>query len=265
MALGALVRLTVVDILRQPVTWLVCGVSVVLIGLSYLFGMFAFITEDRLRMLATAGIAVAVINALFLAVVAASTAVHEELANRTALTLFAKPLSRAAFLFGKALGVWLAVLAATAPVILAHAGALALGGSTGFEHTWLEGGGGHHHHADESVPVPWAAVTAGHALGLAHAAVMTSMAVVLALRLSLAANILACFALFVAGHLLGGAGIGGAVAIPALALFNVDDVIQVPGQRLSATYLTATIAYASCFCAGCLLTGLALFERQDIQ
>ena len=38
MALLALMRMTVADFARQPVTWLMTFVSLLLVGLSYLFG-----------------------------------------------------------------------------------------------------------------------------------------------------------------------------------------------------------------------------------
>ena len=111
MALLALMRMTVADFARQPVTWLMTFVSLLLVGLSYLFGHFNFETQDRMRMLATSGVAVAVINGLFLTVIGASQSVHNELSSRTALTLFAKPLSRGSFLVGKSLGIWLVTVA----------------------------------------------------------------------------------------------------------------------------------------------------------
>jgi len=94
---------------------------------------------------------------------------------------------------------------------------------------------------------------------------LTCVAAVLALRLPLIANILACFALFVLGHLLPGLGVLGGVVVPALATFNVDDSLQLIGQRLDWTYGVAAFIYASLSCGGWLLLGHALFSRQDIS
>ncbi|MBA3686730.1 MAG: hypothetical protein H0W72_16020 [Planctomycetes bacterium] len=261
MAVIALARMTVADGLRQPLTWLTTLIAVVLVVLSYVFGMFNFETQDRIRMLCTAGVAVGVLNGLFLAVVGASTAIHEELASRTALTLFAKPMPRGSFLLGKALGIWLVVVLSLAVVALAHAAALGLALYTGFEDL-----GDNHDHGSltQGLSVPWDAVIAAHLLSLAHTAILTCLAAVLALRLPLIANILACFALFVLGHLLPGLDIMGAVLVPALAAFNIDDALQLPGQRLSWTYCGTACLYAVLYCAGCLLVGLAVFKRQDI-
>lgn len=264
MAWGALTRMTCADAVRQPVTWLMTAVSLALIALSYGFGLFNFDPEDRLRMLATAGVAIATINGLFLGVVLASQAVHDELTSRTALTLFAKPLGRGEFLAGKATGVWIAVAVSCLVVAAAHLGALAVAGSTGFEDADHGHDHGHAHAAwDSSIAVPWAPVVAAHVLGLGHAAALVAVATVLALRLGLVANILACFGVFLLGHLLPASGVMGAGPLPALAVFQLDDAIQL-ALPVSAGYLAMTGLYTVLFCAGWMCIGLAVFERQDI-
>jgi len=260
-ALLALTRMTVADGLRQPLTWLSTGLALGLVALSYLFGMFNFETQDRVRMLTTAGVSIAILNGLFLAVVGASTAIHDELASRTALTLFAKPLSRGHYLLGKVFGIWLVVVVATLLVVAAHGIALTIALWT----QWEDVAHGHSHSFGSDLWMPWGRLAAAHALGLAHSAVLTCIAAVLALRLPLIANILACFALFVLGHLLPGLGVLGGVVVPALATFNVDDSLQLIGQRLDWTYGVAAFIYASLSCGGWLLLGHALFSRQDIS
>ncbi len=265
MALLAITRMTALDAVRQPVTWLMVAVSLALLFISFLFGMFNFENEDRMRMLATAGVAVGVLNGLFLAVVLATQTVHDEISSRTALTLFAKPVGRGQFLLGKALGVWLAVLAATAVVVAAHIGFLYWGLASGFDDAFDRRSYDHDPGwmADE-LRIPWVAVASAHLLGLGHTAILVSIAVVLALRLGLAANILVGFAVFVLGHVLAGFHWLGAGVIPALAAFNVDDCIQIPSQTLGFGYVLVAGLYTALFCAGCLLIGLAAFKRQDI-
>jgi ABC-type transport system involved in multi-copper enzyme maturation permease subunit len=255
MALIALTRMTVSDSLRQPLTYIMTGLSLALLGLSYGFGLFNFETQDRIRMLATAGVAVSVVNGLFLAVTGASMSIHDELNSRTALTLFAKPLTRAQFLVGKAAGIWLTVVVSSVLVALGHAAVMALALHTGFEDS-------HGHGGDVPLWVPWQALSCAHALALAHAAILVCLATVLALRISLIANILTCFAVFVLGHLL--AHTPAAAVIPALALFNIDDTIQLSNQSCSAIYLGLSGLYAVSYSSGILLIGLALFKRQDI-
>jgi len=260
MALLALTRMTIADGVRQPLTWMAVGLSVGLIALSYAFGMFNFETQDRVRMLCTAGVSIAILNGLFLGVILASTAIHDELASRTALTLFAKPLSRGRYLAGKALGVWLVVLAASAVVVLAHLIALGIAQWT----QWEDVSHGHSHGGGEDLWIPWGRLMAAHGLAACHAALTSGLAAVLALRLPLIANILACFAIFILGHLLPGLGVAGAVVIPALAFFNVDDALQLASQALPWGYALLAFLYALLCYAGCGLLGLAVFARQDI-
>ncbi|MEK7412179.1 MAG: ABC transporter permease subunit [Planctomycetota bacterium] len=257
----ALARLTAADLLRQPATWLVLGLSVVLIGLSLVFGMFSFAEADRMRMLCSAGIAVSALAGLFLGVVGATVAVHRELADRTALTLLAKPIGRGEFLLGKALGVLAAVLLCCIVVAGVHALAVHLGGQVGFEFDRLDDG--HHHAAPDPVPVPWASLIGGHVLALAQATCLTCLAVVLALRLGLAGNIIACFTVWIVAHLLPQLGWHGALVIPALDLMAADDAAQIEGGLPWLTVWTG-LGYALMWCSGMLCLGLALFERQDI-
>jgi hypothetical protein len=256
MSFLALSRMTVADQVRQPLTWLTAVAGGALLGLSYTFGLFNFETEDRLRMLSTAGVAVGIVVGLFLAVVGMSQAIHDELASRTALTLFAKPLGRGQYLVGKTLGILVSVWTIQVVLALAHAGLLFAGAITGFE-----GGGAV---ADGQLSVPWAAVVAAHVLGLAHTLVLAAIAAVLALRLPLVANIITCFGVFVGAHLLGSLGWQGAVLIPALGAFNLDDALQLPRVDVPWDVVGLALLYSLLAAAGWLSVGTALFNRQDI-
>jgi hypothetical protein len=249
-------RLTAAEQIRQPVTWLMTAVSLALLGLSFLFGAFNFEAQDRLRMLATSGIAVTALNGLFLGVVATSQSIHDELASRTALTLFAKPLGRGAFLCGKVAAVWLVVLASSVVLAAAHAGLLMIALHHGFD---LSDHAGHHHETNSDLWLSWGAVVAGHLAALLQSALLTCISATLALRLPLAGNILTCFALFVLGNLA-----PGVAPLPALALFNLDDAVQFKDHPIGVEYVLTTGLYTALYCAGCLVTALALFRRQDI-
>lgn len=258
----ALARLTAADLLRQPATWLVLIIAIGLVVLSAAFGMFSFAEEDRMRMLCSSGIAVSALAGLFLGVVGATVAVHRELADRTALTLLAKPIGRGAFLLGKAAGVLAAVVAVCASIALVHIAAVHLGGRSGFEYGAAAFHGSHEHNVWE-VGVPWQPLLAGHILAVAQAACLTCLAVVLALRLGLAGNIIACFAAWIVCHLLPQVGMHGAVVLPALDILAADDAAQVEGG-LPWSSVGIGLGHAVLWCGGALALGLALFERQDI-
>ena len=108
LAVALLARLSWARLMRQPVTWIAAVLTLVLIVLSMFFGMFNFELQDRVRMLATAGVAAVAIHGVFIAAFGAAASVQEEFAQRTALPLLAGPVSRGQLLIGKALGAWLA-------------------------------------------------------------------------------------------------------------------------------------------------------------
>jgi ABC-type transport system involved in multi-copper enzyme maturation permease subunit len=256
----ALARLTALDLLRQPSTWLAMLIGAALLGLSLVFGMFSFAEADRMRMLCSAGIAVHALVALFVGVVGATIAVHRELADRTALTLLAKPLSRGAFLLGKAGGVLAAVALCGVILALVHVACVHLGSITGFEFDSL---GHSHRNQEDIVAIPWLSLLGGHALAQAQAACLSCLAVVLALRLGLAGNIIACFGAWIVAHLLPQLGLHGALALPALDLLAADDAAQIEGG-LPLAAVGVGLTYTVLWCGGMLTLGLALFERQDI-
>lgn len=256
----ALARLTTIDLLRQPSTWLALAIAVALIALSLLFGMFSFAEADRMRMLCSSGIAVHALVALFVGVVGATVAVHRELADRTALTLLAKPIGRGAFLLGKTIGVLAAVGLCGLLIALIHIASVHLGSITGFEFDRM---GHSHRNTEDVVAIPWASLLGGHVLAFAQAACLTCLSVVLALRLGLAGNIIACFGTWIIANLLPQIGLHGALVLPALDLLAADDAAQVEGG-LPLSAVGIGLAYTVLWCGGALSLGLALFERQDI-
>ena len=267
MATLAIARLTLANGLRQPITWLTVGVALAMLLLCMAFGMFNFVTQDRMNLLVTAGIAVTTLAGLFLGVVSASDAVHDELASRTALTLFAKPMGRGSFLVGKALGTWGVVIVASLVVVAVHLLIIAVINREGFD---FYESGGHHHGHDHGEGVvewlPWSRIVMGHVLAVVGAGVMTCLASALALRLPLVANVLCCFGLFVLAHVLAGIGHATLAAglIPGLALFNLDDALHFEDMPVDPGYFVLCLTYAVLYACGALTVGLALFERQDI-
>lgn len=267
MATFAIARLSIANGLRQPVTWLTTVVALGLLLLCAMFGMFNFASQDRMHLLMTAGLAVNVLTGLFLGVVVASEAVHDELASRTAVTLFAKPTSRASFLVGKTLGVWTVTLVVGTLLALAHCGVIAVIDRYGFDfYVDHHGHGPDRDHGSTVDWLPWGRLLAGHALALANTAVMTSLAAALALRLPLIGNVCCCFAVFVGAHVLAGTGhaTSAAFVIPALALYNVDDALRFRDAAITPGYFLLCLSYALFYACAALAAGLALFERQDI-
>jgi ABC-type transport system involved in multi-copper enzyme maturation permease subunit len=253
MAWVALWKLTVAHTIRQPATWLAAGLGASLLLLAMLFGMFNFEEQDRLRLLSTAGAATTMLVGLFLAVVTASKVINDELSSRTALTLFAKPMSRWSFLLGKALGAWGTAAAVVTVLALMH-----------LSMVWYFGSFGFHGEGNALEFTPLGRVFAAHVLVLANTLVMSTLAAALALRLNLIGNIIICFGIFVLAHLLGGSGFATTGIGPALSLFAIDYSLQFPEHVVSIGYLALSLGHAVLYSAAMLFLGQALFLRQDI-
>lgn len=254
MALVPIARLTFANNLRQPVTWMMTVVALLLIGLSCLFGMFNFHSADRLRLITTAGVAIHTIHGLFLAIMLSSSAIHDELASRTSLTLFAKPVSRGEFLLGKVLGVFVCIMVTSVILIGVHVLALYLS----HDPSKIS------YKPEDSNLIYWGRLTVAHGLCLFQILLFCCISAVLALRLPLVINIVASFGVFILGHMLGSWQWNGALLIPALSLFNLDSALQFHDLPLTMGYIIGTCGYALTFCTACLCLGLALIKGQDI-
>jgi ABC-type transport system involved in multi-copper enzyme maturation permease subunit len=261
----AVARLTFANALRQPLTWMVLLIGLGLLGLSYVFGMFSFSDENRMRLLSSSGLAAIVICGTYLGVVGVATAVHDELSSRTALTLFAKPMSRGAFLVGKALGLWATVLVVDALLLGALLGVVSLANQAGFDLLEMDvRGHAAHHYAPDLEWVPYERLIQGALLAAAGQFTLVCLGAALALRLPLVANALVCFAVFVLANLLGQLGAASTLVLPALHLFTIDDAIHFQDIEVTPAYFTICLLSAGLYGAACLLVGLAGFARQDI-
>ena len=254
MALLALSRMTLSNTLRQPVTWLMTGLALVLVILSCIFGMFNFHSADKIRLISTSGVAIHMLHGLFLAVVLSSAAIHDELNSRTALTLFAKPVSRGSFLIGKLFGVFTCILITSALVAAAHLIALEI----------VHEPQRFAHRVEDDSAILWSRILVGHLFAACNSMIFCCIGGILALRLNLSINIVVSFSLFVLGHLLGTLHWQGALIIPALKLFNIDNSLQFLDLPLNMTYVLGTCGYTLIFCTGCVCLGLALIKAQDI-
>lgn len=256
MAVAPLARMTVAHAIRQPMLWLTVAIGVVLMGLGWLFGMFNFDDVDRVRLLATSGIAVVTLTSVFLGVVLASQSIHDELASRTALTLFAKPVSRSDFLIGRTIGVWIAMVAVGLILIAVHA--LILGLTTYFGRTGIG-----RIDADAAF-LSWPRLLSAHGLGVMQGIMIAAVAAVCAVRLPLTATILIAFTLYVGAHLAGAAGWPIFGPLPALAMFNIDDAVQFQHVDVDPWYFPLCALYAAFYSAGFLSLGAAVIARLDI-
>jgi ABC-2 type transport system permease protein len=106
----AIARNTFYESLRQPVTLVVVVAAALLLVMSNPLAAFTM-GEDQ-RMLIDIGLATIFLAGAVLASFLATNVLGREIANRTALTVISKPVSRPVFMLGKYFGVLLALLVA---------------------------------------------------------------------------------------------------------------------------------------------------------
>jgi ABC-type transport system involved in multi-copper enzyme maturation permease subunit len=106
--------------IRQPLFWLLAGISLFLMLISVILPYFTF--GDDYKMMKQIGFDIILLFTTLFAVLTASMSISDEIEGRTAITLMSKPLSRRQFLLGKFAGILLA--------------SLALAGLTGWSFNW---------------------------------------------------------------------------------------------------------------------------------
>lgn len=261
MSTVAVARLSFSNGIRQPMTWLVITLGVVLVGLSYLFGMFSFEDSSRMRLLITAGVATTVLCGCFLSCVTVAQAVNDELTSRTALTLFAKPIPRHSFLLGKVLGI-LGLLGLSVLIIaLWHLVVMWFAQQQGFN---LDERARSYHQETDVGYMPWLRTLAAHCLGIFGNSALLCLAAVLSLRFAFGITLLCTFGAFVLSHVAGAMGWVSVGILPALSILNVDDALHFSDVDITPFYFILNFVHALLYSAACLIIGISVLQRQDI-
>jgi hypothetical protein len=94
---------------RQPLFWLLAGISLFLMFISVILPYFTF--GDDYKMMKHLGFDNILLFTTIFGVLTASTSISDEIEGKTAITLMSKPLSRRQFLLGKFAGILLASMA----------------------------------------------------------------------------------------------------------------------------------------------------------
>jgi hypothetical protein len=287
---------------RQPMFWLLALAAVLLMGVSPFVPYFTF-GEDYV-VVQELGYDTIMLSCVVLGVLAASMSISEEIEGRTAITLISKPVSRRQFLLGKFVGIFLATVLLT--------------GCLGwfFEWTLLCK---HWFDRMDPVPTPVAVTTTldylrlsahptdllrgvglwvmdtyatlpGLAVGLCQVMVLLAIAVSLATRLPMVANLVICWVVYTLGHLTPvlaqiaarkeqadpNAPAGRLLAftsqvfdigLPGLEFFSLGPalVMDAPLPTLKfLTYIGSVCLYGVMYAVIALLFGLVLFEDRDL-
>jgi ABC-type transport system involved in multi-copper enzyme maturation permease subunit len=290
--------------IRQPMFWLIMlGAVVFMICVPFL-PYFTF-GEDHL-MVKELGQDIIMFLAGVFGTILASTSISEEIEGRTAVTLMSKPVSRRQFLLGKYVGILLAALVITGllgwcfdwmmlftrwynnvdPVPFDPTmGSFVRSVAPEMERAaFLRGAGWWVIDAAEALP--------GLVLGFGQVMVLLAVAVCLATRLPVVANVVTCVVVFVVSHLspilLASAQYrrnapdepaGGSTmtlmlefmaklfdfVLPGLQLFKPTQITDAPVPLGDMSFYAGQVMlYAMLYTAIVLLFGLVLFEDRDL-
>jgi ABC-type transport system involved in multi-copper enzyme maturation permease subunit len=291
--------------IRQPMFFLLVGFALFFMIAIPFLPYYTF-GEDYL-MVKDLGQDILMLFALIFGAILASTSISEEIEGRTAVTLMSKPVSRRQFLLGKYFGILLAALVVT--------------GILSWFFNWMLL---YKHWYDQVDPVPFPAalgdffqsrapalqsqallrgasrwlldtadVLPGLVMGFCQVTVLLAVAVALATRLPVAANVVTCAVVYVVSNLnpillaiaanraaqerrLAGEASAGTQMLefasnafnwllPGLQLFKPVQITDAPiALGDMAGYAARVVIYTLLYAAIPLLFGLVLFEDRDL-
>lgn len=98
-----LVRVSLLEFMREKIVWICLFIAVALIALSFLLGALSF--QEKQRILAHFGWLAIQLSSLGISLFLGSYWLHNEMDRQTCLLILARPIARDQFLLGKFLGV----------------------------------------------------------------------------------------------------------------------------------------------------------------
>jgi ABC-type transport system involved in multi-copper enzyme maturation permease subunit len=228
---------------------------------------------DDVSMLKDTNLSFLMILSIFIALWTASVGLADELEGRTALTVLSKPIGRPQFLLGKYLGVLLPVL-----LMFLFLGTLFLL-TVAFKTVYDARESAQQEPIWQRCYAEMIGIVPGLALAFMETVVMAAIAVAIATRLPMLANLSICFTIYIVGHLLpllvmskkvsdpyGIIQFMGqffAVVLPVLEHFNIYAAIA-GGVEVPWDYLGWSLAYCVLYSGVAMLFALVLFEDRDL-
>jgi Cu-processing system permease protein len=108
MTLKTLMKLSLLEFIRDRIVWIGFFVAVLLFGLSLVLGSLSF--NEQQRILAHFGWATIQLSTLMTSLILSANWLHKEMDRQTCLLVLARPVSRAQFLSGKYLSILTLIL-----------------------------------------------------------------------------------------------------------------------------------------------------------
>ena len=263
---GSIAWVTAKETLLQPLF--------LILTLVGLFGLFIFpflpyhtLGED-IKIVVSQGLTLVKLTCVFLAIWTASTSIADEIEGKTALMILAKPVGRQKFVFGKYLGVMVAVTA-----LFLILGIFFLN-TVSYKLVY---------DARESAKdLPTAiecweyvrGVVPGLLLAYFETIVLTAIAIAISTRLPLLPNLTVCLTIYVLGHVVPMIVASDAVAnmpiigffanlvcafLPILDHFNMETAIAM-NRSVGWDYVALSGLYSVLFACVAMLLSLTLFE-----
>jgi ABC-type transport system involved in multi-copper enzyme maturation permease subunit len=267
----AVATTTAKEALGQPLFQIVVAVGAAFLTITVFVPYNTF--GDDVSMLKDFNLSFLMVLSIFVALWTASVGLSEEIEGRTALTVLSKPIGRPQFLLGKFVGVLLPVL-----LMFLFLGAIFLL-SVSFKTVYDARESAQQEPIWQRCYAEMIGIVPGLALAFMEAIVMAAIAVAIATRLPMLANLSICFTIYIVGHLLpllvmskkvsdpyGIIQFTGqffAVVLPVLEHFNIYAAIA-GGAPVPWVYLGWASAYCALYTGVALLFALFLFEDRDL-
>lgn len=250
--------------------------------LAFIFGLLLLVTifvpyftfGEDIKMYKDTGLATISFASLLLALLTASSSVAEEIEGKTAVTLLSKPIDRRQFIFGKFLGIEMAVLA----LFLVLGGLFAWGVwfKTGYD--LRESAGSAEEASRRGAQV--LQILPGLVLGFAEVTVLAAISVAISTRLPMLVNLVVCVSVFLLGHLTPVLVSASEKAkanelvifmarlferiFPQLEYFNAGPAISTGAVIPWVGYVLPALLYCAMYSAAALCFAFLLFENRDV-
>ncbi len=259
------------EALAQPLFQIVLAIGIAYLTITVFIPYNTF--GEDVVMLKYINLEFLMVLSIFIALWTASVGIADELEGRTALTVLSKPIGRRQFLVGKFVGVLLPVL-----LMFLFLGTLFLL-TVSFKTVYDARESAHPEPIWQRCYAEMMGTVPGLALSFMETVVMAAIAVAIATRLPMLANLSICFTVYLVGHLLpllvqsrkvsdpyGIIQFMGqlfAVVLPVLEHFKIDAAI-VGGVPVPWDYMLWALAYCILYSGVAMLFALLLFEDRDL-
>ena len=257
--------------LAQPLFLILMAVGIFALLLFIIIPYNTFGEDDKV--LKDSGMTLIMVLCIIQAIWAASTSISDEIEGRTALTVLSKPIGRRAFIVGKYLGILWTVM-----VMFVILGTVFLG-TVSWKPIWDSHEGSGTEPTWQLCAEGMLGVIPGLVLAFMETAVLAAVSVAISTRLSMLANFIISFSIYVLGNLtplLVQSAVFNqlfepvvfmakliAVVLPVLDHFNIQAGIAA-GKAVPYDYLGWAFVYCLIYGLIALLLALVLFEDRDL-